>query len=353
MEIEIIINVTRKLSKENMNEKDTISEFCIYTMRKSDNLQYNYLGDGTGKFSEKKIWRTGYALFQKAREENKKMPIFFSAAEKDSGLIYYAILESIEIGDSVTTYSFSNLNKIDEPKPLSSLKLQSSQNPLSDNYIRPYAICYTPDYLIEWIQERGFGLMKEKRKTGSEKFHHNSNEKSFSLLDFWQWSTSGLMNNTTRGVLAEFIVARSLGIAESIRSPWDAYDLLLPNGIKIEVKSSAYIQSWYQKKLSNITFGIGKTRGWNEQTNKQDFELKRQADIYIFCLLNHKIQDTIDPLDMDQWEFYILKTSVLDEEVGGQKRIGLKSLMELDHLYVKYGDIAFSVEKLEEEIDIR
>ena len=191
-----------------------------------------------------------------------------------------------------------------------------------------------------------FGLIKETRKTGSEKFHHNSNEKSSSLLDFWQWSTSGLMNNTTRGILAEFIVAQSLGIAESIRSPWDAYDLLLPNGIKIEVKSSAYIQAWYQKKLSNITFGIGKTRGWNEQTNQQDSELKRQADIYIFCLLNHEIQDTIDPLDMDQWDFYILLTSELDDKVGDQKKIGLNSLMKLDHLHAKYGDIGKGVDKL-------
>ena len=336
-----------------MNEKDTISEFCIYTMRKSDNLQYIYLGDGAGKFSEKKIWRTGHALFQQAREENKKMPIFFSAAEEYSGLIYFAFLESIEIGDSVTTYSFSNLNEIDEPKPLSSLKLRSSHRPLSDNYIRPYAICYTPDFLIEWMQERGFAPIKKTRKTGSEKFHYNSNEKNFSVLDFWQWSTSDLVNNTIRGILAEFIVARSLGLADNIRSPWDAYDLLLPNGIKIEVKSSAYIQSWYQKELSNITFGIGKTRGYDELTNLLDSESKRQADIYIFCLLNHKIQDTIDPLDMDQWGFYILSTSVLDAEVGDQKHIGLNSLMKLNPLHVKYGDIAFGVEKLAGDIDMR
>lgn len=336
-----------------MNEKDTISEFCIYTMRKSDNLQYIYLGDGAGKFSEKKIWRTGHALFQQAREENKKMPIFFSAAEEDSGLIYFAFLESIEIMDSVTTYSFSNLNEIDEPKPLSSLKLRSSQRPLSDNYIRPYAICDTPDFLIEWMQERGLAPIKKTRKTGSEKFHYNSNEKSFSLLDFWQWSTSDLVNNTIRGILAEFIVARSLGITDNIRSPWNAYDLLLPNGIKIEVKSSAYIQSWYQKELSNITFGIGKTRGYDELTNMLDSESKRQADIYIFCLLNHKIQDTIDPLDMDQWGFYILPTSVLDAEVGDQKRIGLNSLMKLNPFHVKYGDIAEYVDKLSGEIDMR
>lgn len=335
-----------------MNQKETISDFCIYTMRKRDNLQYIYLGDRAGKFSEKKIWRTGHALFQQAMEENKKMPIFFSAADENSLLIYFAFLESIVIGDSGTTYTFTALKKIIEPKPLNTLKLRSSRRQLSNDFIRPYAICYTPDYLIEWKEMRELAPIKKTRKTGLEKFYYKGDEKSFSLLDFWGWSTSDLVNNTIRGILAEFIVAQSLGIAETIRNPWDSYDLLHPSGIKIEVKSSAYIQSWYQKKLSNITFGIGKTKEWNEQTSQQDSESKRQADIYIFCLLSHKIQDTINPLDMAQWDFYILPTSVLDAEVGNQKQIGLNSLLRLNPYHVKYGDIAVYVEKLVEEFDL-
>ena len=264
-----------------MNEKNGISEFCIYTMRKRDNLEYNYLKDKSGTFSEKKIWRTGYAIFQQAVEENKKMPVLFSAADENATLIYFAFLESIKIRDSETTYSFYDLNKIDEPKLLSSLRLRKSQRWLSDNFIRPYAICYTPDFLIELKQKEGFPQIKKTKKMGSEKFHHNSDEADFSLLDFWQWSTSDLVSNTTRGVLAEYIVAKSLGIAGTIRSPWDAYDLLLTNGIKIEVKSAAYIQSWYQKGLSNISFGIGKTKEWNLDINIQAIEPKRQADIYL------------------------------------------------------------------------
>ena len=70
-----------------------------------------------------------------------------------------------------------------------------------------------------------------------------------------------------------------------------------------------------------------------------------------FC--SYTIQDTIDPLDMDEWDFYILPTSVLDDKVGDQKQIGLNSLMKLDHLHVKYGEIAPSVEKLAGEIDLQ
>ena len=61
----------------------------------------------------------------------------------------------------------------------------------------------------------------------------------------------------------------------------------------------------------------------------------------------------IDPLDMDQWDFFILPTSVLDDNVGDWKSVGLKSLMELNPLHVKYGDISQSVDKLAGESDMR
>lgn len=35
------------------------------------------------------------------------------------------------------------------------------------------------------------------------------------LADFWSWAHSDLMGNTERGILAEYIVACSLGIARS------------------------------------------------------------------------------------------------------------------------------------------
>ena len=49
----------------------------------------------------------------------------------------------------------------------------------------------------------------------------------------------------------------------------------------------------------------------------------------MFCLQRHKDQSTFDPLDMTQWRFFVLATSVLDEKVGEQKTITLNSLMLL------------------------
>jgi hypothetical protein len=64
--------------------------------------------------------------------------------------------------------------------------------------------------------------------------------------DFWRWAMSDLLSNSTRGVLAEYIVGRLLEIDfDQPRLEWDAYDLLY-NGRRIEVKSSAYVQTWHK-----------------------------------------------------------------------------------------------------------
>ena len=50
------------------------------------------------------------------------------------------------------------------------------------------------------------------RKTGHEKFRNRGSECDFDLLNFWRWSVSDLVSNTWREVVAEYIVARALGI---------------------------------------------------------------------------------------------------------------------------------------------
>src|SRR5687767_12610590 len=129
------------------------------------------------------------------------------------------------------------------------------------------------------INETGFLKLTVTPKTGQEIFEHNGKPLEISLIDFWRWSASDLVSNTMRGILDEFIVASALGITKgggSVRSEWDAYDLLTSGGIRIEVKSAAYLQSWYHQKLSTISFGIRPTSKWEDETNRRSTELKRQ-----------------------------------------------------------------------------
>lgn len=175
-----------------------------------------------------------------------------------------------------------------------------------------------------------FGPIATIQKTGNEELTFNNSSLGLSLLNFWQWSTSDLVSNATRGRLAEFIVAAALGIDTTIvRDEWGAYDLESAEGIKIEVKASAYIQTWKQKKLSPVSFSIKNTRTWNTATGVYNIESKRQADIYVFCLLHHTDQATINPLNLNQWEFYVCSAQVLNEKYPLAKSISLTKLKRL------------------------
>ncbi len=172
--------------------------------------------------------------------------------------------------------------------------------------------------------------LKIKRKTGHEHFFSDGSAHGFNLRDYWQWANSDLVSNITRGVLAEFIVARAVGIAtDGVRDEWAPYDLETPDGIKLEVKSAAYIQSWSQQRFSDIRFGTKKTVSWNPETNTYDPEPRRNAHVYVFALLKHKDHSTIDPLNLDQWTFYVLPTAELDERKDGQHSMSLSALEKL------------------------
>src|SRR5579872_3776587 len=94
-------------------------------------------------------------------------------------------------------------------------------------------------------------------KSGEERLIYNNQQLKFKLLDFWRWSVSDILSNATRGRLAEFIVATATNMdITEVRDEWSPYDLITPEGVKLEIKSAAYLQSWFQKKFSIISFGI-------------------------------------------------------------------------------------------------
>jgi len=174
-----------------------------------------------------------------------------------------------------------------------------------------------------------FPEIKSVIKSEYEELTFNDFHIGYKMLDFWKWSMSNILSNTDRGVLAEFIVATAIGFDNPIRNDWDSYDLTADNGrIKIEVKSSAYIQSWEQSKLSTIIFSIRESGCWDSKTNTYS-DSKRHSDLYVFCLLKHKEQETLDPLKLEQWEFYVVKTEILNKYERSKVSITLNSLRKL------------------------
>ena len=120
----------------------------------------------------------------------------------------------------------------------------------------------------------------------------------------------------------------------------------MPSGTTLEIKSAAYLQSWQQKAPSIIKFGIAPTRALDEATNSYTKGRKRQADIYVFCLLHHQDKATVDPLDMSQWTFYVLPASTLDAKVPMQKSITLASLLKMNPVQCSYQELAQAIAEM-------
>ena len=131
-----------------------------------------------------------------------------------------------------------------------------------------------------------------------------------------------------------------------LRDEWGAFDLTTAEGLKVEVKSAAYLQSWYQSRLSSISFRTPKTQAFNAITNVQSRESKRQAEVYVFALLAHKDKLTLDPLDVSQWQFYGLPSSVLDGRARSQHSITLKTWERLSGGPVYYFHLCDSVRRV-------
>jgi hypothetical protein len=80
------------------------------------------------------------------------------------------------------------------------------------------------------------------RKAGTEPLTITGQPAGPALADHWGWSRSDLLDNYERGALAEFIVATAIGVSTNgARENWAAWDLTTPSGLRVEVKSAAYL----------------------------------------------------------------------------------------------------------------
>ena len=191
----------------------------------------------------------------------------------------------------------------------------------------------------------------QEMKAGNEPFHTAGVPSGFALLDYWRWAESDLLNNTRRAIIAEYLIARAVGAADEPRVEWAGVDVVTRQGVRVEVKSSAYVQSWEQRDLSVVTFDIAPRKSsWDPTTNKEVVHdpPRRMADVYVFCVLGDESGRVPDPLDLSDWQFYVVATSLLDRELPNQGSIGIRPLAALTRSAT--GDGAVRYDGLEEAI---
>lgn len=185
--------------------------------------------------------------------------------------------------------------------------------------------------------------------SGDEKFYLNGSDLGLSVIDYWQFQFSNLIDNL--GYVAEFLVAKALAKDEPENcNGWTLFDTMY-KGKRIEVKSTSYWQSW--KKSHTISeqrvFSIRKTHV-EYQNSKAD--LARQNDIYIFCIDIGRTQESANPLNLENWQFYVIPTKVIDEKCGDQKTISLNRVRELygNKQGLPYDQLKGAVDKTIEDI---
>jgi hypothetical protein len=176
----------------------------------------------------------------------------------------------------------------------------------------------------------GLGPLPSVRKAGDEPITNDGVPLGVYVGDFWRWSASDLLGNTSRGVLAEYLVALALKVpVTGVREEWSPCDLTTPEGITVQVKSAAFVQSWFQKRPSFVSFSIKPARAWDPETNTLASAPARHAQVYVFALLAHTEESSIDPLKLEQWRFFAVSTRRLEERYGERAAISLASLKDL------------------------
>jgi hypothetical protein len=160
------------------------------------------------------------------------------------------------------------------------------------------------------------------------------------VRDFWAWALSDLRGNTVRPMLAEFLVAQALGAATLPRIEWDAYDVLTPEGVRVEVKSSAYVQAWTQARPSSIRFGGLNGRTWDSAAGYAA-SATYNADVYVFALVTARDHASYDPLDLAQWRYWVLPRQIV--EGTGQKSLTLPRVESLAREPVSHDGLSQAV----------
>lgn len=156
----------------------------------------------------------------------------------------------------------------------------------------------------------------------NEKFTIHNNELDFGILDFWKSKYSNIYN--IQEVIAEFIVEKALGIDKAQNTDyWTLYDILYRD-YRIEIKETSYYHPWNEdgKVSKQRMFGITKANS-NYESNETENKFERQNDIYVFCLNTGTTKETSNPMNLDNWEFYIIPTFKINKQCGDNKKISL------------------------------
>ncbi|MGM7696806.1 hypothetical protein [Microbacterium sp. A84] len=153
------------------------------------------------------------------------------------------------------------------------------------------------------------------------------------VSDFWRFALPDVQTNNTRGWFAEYLVWRALGIEKPLRIEWDAFDVLW-KGIRVEVKSSAFVQRWAQRRPSDLTFSGFRSKLFDPITKTYADEETYNAQVYVFAANLAESHAAYDQLDVGLWRFAVIPRSRI-------VATGQKSMVWARAIVESGGDVGF------------
>jgi hypothetical protein len=166
------------------------------------------------------------------------------------------------------------------------------------------------------------------------------------LLDFWKWAFSDLCDDDLKGIFAEWLVHKLLGVSSIRRISWANSDLIISDKVTIEVKATSYWQSWKlidgkglprPKPLYSVPLNDSKIRfaglTARDATSVADMSTSRalKSQMYVMAFQHEKDIERWDAMDLSQWEFYVIQAEDLS-------KLGGRSVL-LSKLRPKYGPL--------------
>lgn len=166
-----------------------------------------------------------------------------------------------------------------------------------------------------------------------------------------------LIANVYRGDYVEGLILCALGQWWKQSFEWGSWDLENAAGVRLEVKQSAALQSWYKQtgvKKSSPSFSITpKTGYYTDSTDAAVWvplpagERVRPADIYVLAWHPEPNPEIADHHNPEQWQFFVVPADNLPPKPPQVKeqRIGLAAVKKLATA-VTYDRLAAEVDKV-------
>ena len=97
-------------------------------------------------------------------------------------------------------------------------------------------------------------------------------------------------------------------------------------------------------KHTPVRFSVKATRAWDPETGTMKAR-GRHADVYVFLHQKHTDKATLNPLDLTQFDFYVVSTAVVEARWPGRRVVSLAAVRELTRP-IRYAELRRDIEAL-------